>query len=79
MQDSLNNESPASPVLDRAWNIRALESLTMYRELSAAHIPEEFELVRLRFQRELTFNGAFVSRFTIMFCFRLPANSSFDI
>ena len=40
----------------------ALESLTMYGELSAARIPEEFAPVRLRLQREWTFNGRFVSR-----------------
>jgi hypothetical protein len=74
-----DNESPASPVSDSAWNRRALESLTMYRELSSARSPEEFAPVRLRFQHELTFNGGFVSRFTITSCFWPPANSSFDI
>jgi hypothetical protein len=79
MQDSLDNESPARQVSDSAWNIRALESLTVYGELSTARTPEEFAPVRLRFQREWTFNGGFVSRFTITFCFWLPANSSFDM
>jgi len=79
MPENLDNESPASLVSDGAWYIKALESLTMYRELSTARSPEEFAPVRLRFQCELTFNGGFVSRLTITFCFWLPANSSFDI
>ena len=74
--DSHENDSPTSPVSDRAWNRRALELLTMYRELSAARIPEEFAPLRLRFQQELTFNGGVVSRFTIIFCFLLLANCS---
>jgi hypothetical protein len=51
------------------WHSWALESFTMYRELSAARSPEEFAPVRLRFQWEWTFNGGFVSRSTIIFCF----------
>ena len=47
----------------------ALESLTMYGELSAARIPEEFAPVRLRLQLEWTFNGGFVSRSTFMLVF----------
>ena len=66
--DSPENDFPTSPVSDSAWN-RVLESLTMYRELSAARIPEEFVPLRMRFQQELTFDGGIVSRFTIMFCF----------
>ena len=68
MPDSPENDFPTSPVSDSAWN-RVLESLTMYRELSAARIPEEFVPLRMRFQQELTFDGGIVSRFTIMFCF----------
>ena len=67
--DSLDNDFHASPVSDSTWNRRALESLTMYRELSTARSPEEIAPVRLRFQREWTFNGGFVSQFTITFCF----------
>ena len=67
--DTFENGSPTNLVSDNSWIRRALESLTMYGELSAALIPEEFALVRMRFQREWTFNGAFVSRFVIMFCF----------
>jgi hypothetical protein len=67
--DSLENDSPTNLVSHSSWNRRAFESLTMYGELSAAHIPEEFALVRMRCQREWAFNGAFVSRFIIMFCF----------
>jgi hypothetical protein len=51
------------------WYRMALESLTMYGQLSAARSPEEFAPVRLRFQQEWTFNGGFVSRSTIMFGF----------
>ncbi|KIM36083.1 hypothetical protein M413DRAFT_78631 [Hebeloma cylindrosporum] len=36
----------------------------MYGELSVAHTPEEFSLVRTRLQQEWTFDGGFVSRFT---------------
>jgi len=69
MPDSFDNGSPTNPVSDRAWSIRALESLTMYRELSTARIPEEFAPVHLRFQREWTFNAGFVSRFSVTFHF----------
>ena len=51
------------------WYRMALESLTMYGELSAARIPEEFAPVRLRLQLEWTFNGGFVSRSTFMLVF----------
>jgi len=61
------------------WYRMVFESLTMYGELSAAHIPEEFAPVRLRFQREWSFNGGFASRFTMMFCFRFSLNSSLDV
>jgi len=67
MPDRLENDSPINPVSDGAWHRRALESLTVYRELTTACSPEEFAPVRLRFQRELAFNGGFVSRFTITF------------
>jgi hypothetical protein len=55
------------------WHSWALESFTMYRELSAARSPEEFARVRLRFQREWTFNGGFVSRSTIIFLCLTPS------
>jgi len=58
------------------WHRMAFESLTMYGELSAAHIPEEFVPLRLRFQSEWIFNGGFVSRFTMTFCLRASSNSS---
>jgi hypothetical protein len=69
MPESLDNDSPTNLVSVSSWNRRVLESLTMYRELSTARIPEEFAPVRLRFEREWTFNGGFVSRFTVTFCF----------
>ena len=50
------------------WHTMALAmlaSLTMYGELSAAHVPEDFVPVRTRLQHEWTFNAGFVSRFTI--------------
>ena len=61
------NEGPvimpeAAPPLHR----RALASLTMHDELSAARIPEEFGSVHMRLQQEWTFNGNFVSKFTIL-------------
>lgn len=45
------------------WYREALESLTMYGELSAARMPEEFAPVRTRFQQEWSFAIGFVSRF----------------
>jgi len=51
------------------WRRRILASLTMYGELSVACTLEEFAFVRTRLQREWTFDGGFVSRFTIMFLF----------
>ena len=71
MLDNLENESPTSLVFGSAR--RAFESLTIYYEISAARIPEEFAPVRMRLQREWTFNGGFVSRFTITFCFLTPS------
>ena len=69
MPESIDNDSPTNGVSVSAWNRRVLESLTMYRELSTACTPEEFVPVRLRFEREWTFNGGFVSQFTVTFCF----------
>lgn len=43
------------------WHRMTFETLTMYGELSAARIPEEFAAVRSRFQSEWLFNGGFVS------------------
>jgi len=51
------------------WQRRILAPFTMYGELSVACTPEEFAFVRTRLQREWTFDGGFVSRFTIMFLF----------
>jgi hypothetical protein len=48
------------------WHSRTLASLTIYSELSVAHIPEEeFALLRMRLQQEWIFDGGFVSRFSI--------------
>ena len=66
-------------VVSLPWYRMALESLTMYKEISTAHIPEEFVPLHLRFQQEWIFIEGFVSRSTIMFYFGLPANSSFDV
>lgn len=49
--------------------IKALAFLTVYGELSTAHMPEEFAAARVRLQQEWTFNAGFVSRFTIVFFF----------
>jgi len=50
------------------WHSRTLASLTIYGELSVAHIPEEeFALLRMRLQQEWIFDGGFVSRFSIRF------------
>jgi len=76
MPDNLENESPTSNVSDSAR--RAWEYLTIYREISAARIPEEFAPVLLKLQREWTFNGGFVSRFTIIFCFQLIFNLTYS-
>jgi hypothetical protein len=62
----LPNEEPA--ITDTLpWHRRILASLTMYDELSAACTPEEFGSVHTRLQKEWKLNGAFVSRFPIMF------------
>ena len=45
---------------------RALASFTMYNELCAAHISEDFVPVRMRLQQEWTFDGGFVSQLTIV-------------
>ena len=60
-----NEESAITATL--SWDRGIFASLTMYDELSAARIPEEFGLVRTRLQQEWTFNRSFVSQFTIMF------------
>ena len=43
------------------WQRRALRSLTMYGELSAAHVQEEFAPLRIRLQQEWIFDAGFVS------------------
>jgi len=48
------------------WYSRTLASLTVYGELLAARTSEEFVLVHTTLQQEWTFNGGFVSLFTIM-------------
>jgi hypothetical protein len=45
------------------WYRKALESLTMYGELSVARTPEDFAPVCTRFQQEWSFAIGFVSRF----------------
>ena len=61
----LPNEEPAvTAPLPRHWRILAF--LTMYYELSVACTPEDFAFVRTRLQHEWTFDGGFVSRFTII-------------
>jgi len=47
------------------WDRRALACLTLYSELYAAHTPEEFASVRMRFRQEWTFAIGVVSRFTV--------------
>jgi len=61
------------------WQGRALSSFTMYGELYAAHVQEEFAPVRIRLQQEWIFVAGFVSRFIILFFCRFPANSLFDV
>jgi hypothetical protein len=58
-----NEESAITVTLP--WHGRTLASLTVYGELHAARAPEEFALVHTRLQQEWTFNGGFVSLFTI--------------
>jgi hypothetical protein len=50
-----------------AWYSRTFASLTIYGELSAARLPEEFALLRMRLQKEWSFSGDLVSRFSIRF------------
>ena len=51
-----------------SWYSRTLASLTIYSELSVAHIPaEQFALLRMRLRQEWIFDGGFVSRFLIRF------------
>jgi hypothetical protein len=59
------NEEPAITAT-LPWHSRTLASLTVYGELFAARTPEEFALVHTRLQQEWSFNGGFVSLFTIM-------------
>ena len=58
------NEEPA--IIATPCHSRILAPLTMYDELSAARVPEEFRLVQTRLRQEWTFNGGFVSRITIV-------------
>jgi len=64
---SQSNEEATTTTTSQSWYGRPLASLTFYGELSIASTPEEFALVRARLQQELTFDGGFVSRFTVMF------------
>jgi hypothetical protein len=59
------NEEPAITAT-LPWYSRTLASLTVYGELLAACTPVQFALVHTRLQQEWTFNGGFVSLFTIM-------------
>ena len=59
------NEEPAITAT-LPWHSRTLASFTVYGELFAARTPEEFALVHTRLQQEWTFDGSFVSLFTIM-------------
>jgi len=59
------NEEPAITAA-LSWHSKTLASLTVYGELFAARTPGEFAIVHTRLQQEWTFNGGFVSLFTIM-------------
>jgi hypothetical protein len=59
------NEEPAITAT-LPWHSKTLASLTVYGELFAARTPGEFAIVHTRLQQEWTFNGGFVSLFTIM-------------
>jgi len=72
------NEEPSTASL-LPWQSKILASFTMYGELSVACTSEEFAFVHTRLQREWTFNGGFVSPFTIMLLFELPVNSLLDL
>lgn len=61
-----SNEDLNAVTATLPWYRRALASLTMYGELSVAHVPEEFAPLRTRFQQEWSFAIGFVSRFTIV-------------
>ena len=60
------DEEPAISVT-LPWYSRTLASVTVYGELLAARTLEEFALVHTRLQQEWTFNGGFVSLFTVMY------------
>ena len=60
------NEEPTTTTSTQPWYRRLLASFTFYGELSVACTSEEFALVRTRLQQELTFDGGFVSRFSVM-------------
>ena len=62
MTDSQPNEEPTTTV---PWHGRTLSSFTLYGELSVACTSEEYASVRSRLQLEWSFDGGFVSRFTI--------------
>jgi len=59
------NEEPAITAT-LPWHGRTLASITVYGELFSARTTEEFASVHTRLQQEWTFNGSFVSLFTIM-------------
>ena len=58
------NEEPAITAT-LPWYSKTLASLTVYGELFAARTPGEFAIVHTRLQQEWTFNGGFVSLFTL--------------
>ena len=47
--------------------MKALEFLTVYGKLSAAHMPEEFAAVHIQLQQEWIFNAGFVSWLFFLF------------
>jgi len=55
------NEEP-TPIAAIPWHRRALAFFTVYRELSAARVAEDFASLQSRIQQEWTFDGGFVSR-----------------
>jgi hypothetical protein len=62
------NEESTVTALPLAWYIRPLVSFTVYNELCAARIPEDFLPALAGLRQEWAFNAGFVSRFTIVSC-----------
>ena len=61
------NEEPTTTT-SPALAYKILSSSTLYGELSVASTQEQFASVRARLHQEWSFNGGFVSRFTIVTC-----------